>query len=335
MMFDRRAALSLLGGAASFSIHPAFAQAMAADPGPTDPAKLNAPPVVDRARLTRIANGVHLIADPRINLVPNIGIVEGSDAVLVIDTGLGPANGRTVLEAARAIAGDRRLILTLTHFHPEHGYGAQAFSGQAEIVYGEAQAAELKRKGEAYLAMFRTFGPAVAAALEGTAIVEPDRTFARETVLDLGGRKAVLREMPAHTAGDQVVILPGERIVFCGDLVETRFFPIFPDDDAKGSRWIDVLSAMEGIDAARYVPGHGETGGREIVAAVRTYLERVRLEVKRRIGGGADEDLVDREVRPIIKAAYPRWDNDMWISFAIRVFHAEATGRPLKLPAFN
>ena len=75
----------------------------------------------------------HVVPDRRVNLVPNVGIVLGDDAVLVVDTGMGPANGRLSLEAARRLGGDRRLFLTLTHFHPEHGFGAQSFADEATM----------------------------------------------------------------------------------------------------------------------------------------------------------------------------------------------------------
>jgi glyoxylase-like metal-dependent hydrolase (beta-lactamase superfamily II) len=135
------------------------------------------PPNVDASALSEIAKGVFVISDRRVPLVPNIGIVLGDDSALVIDTGMGPANGAKVLEIAKDLAGSRPLTLTLTHFHPEHGFGAQAFKGAAKIIYNEAQRDELRRKGEAFLGMFRTFGPAVAAALEGTTIVEPDDVY--------------------------------------------------------------------------------------------------------------------------------------------------------------
>ena len=89
-----------------------------------------------------------------------------------------PAWGRRTAQGAGGSAphaGERRkLILTLTHFHPEHGFGAQAFKGDAQIIYNRAQRDELQAKGEAYLGMFRRFGPNVAAALEGTELVMPD-----------------------------------------------------------------------------------------------------------------------------------------------------------------
>src|SRR5262245_25069913 len=135
------------------------------------------PPNVDPTALIEIAPGVHVIGDRRVPLVPNIGIVLGDEAVLVIDTGMGPQNGRKVLDLARQLARGKRLTLTLTHFHPEHGFGAQVFKDQATILYNRAQRDELAAKGAAYLGMFRSFGPGVAAALEGTELVTPDEVY--------------------------------------------------------------------------------------------------------------------------------------------------------------
>ena len=134
------------------------------------------------------------------------------------------------MAAGKRVAGGRPLILTLTHFHPEHGFGSQAFKGVARIHYNRAQLDELRAKGEAYLGMFKTFGPGVAAALEGTVLVEPDDVYDEaSTMIDLGGRRVELRTSGlAHTAGDQVVWLPEERILFTGDLAEERIIPIFP-----------------------------------------------------------------------------------------------------------
>ena len=195
-------------------------------------------PVVDPTAIKEIATGVFVICDRRVPLVPNIGIILGSHTALVVDTGMGPANGKRVLEAAKRIAGQRPLVLTLTHFHPEHGFGAQVFKGAAKIHYNRSQRDELQAKGEGYLGMFRTFGPHVAAALEGAELVQPDEVYeGTASSIDLGGRTVELRTWGlAHTAGDQVVWLPQERILFTGDLAEERMFPIFPwfpPDDAK------------------------------------------------------------------------------------------------------
>jgi hypothetical protein len=58
----------------------------------TDP-----PPLVDARFPCEIAEDVWVIPDRRIFLVPNIGIVVGKEAALVIDCGLGPVCGQDVV----------------------------------------------------------------------------------------------------------------------------------------------------------------------------------------------------------------------------------------------
>ena len=143
--------LSLWGGLRARAAETAAASPPAAAQPPV--------PIVDARFPCRIADGVWLIPDKRTFLVPNIGIVEGSKAVLVIDCGLNAECGRNVLDAARAIAGKRELILTVTHAHPEHTFGTQAFKGQARIYYNKLQRDYLARVGETLLAGFRPFFP--------------------------------------------------------------------------------------------------------------------------------------------------------------------------------
>jgi glyoxylase-like metal-dependent hydrolase (beta-lactamase superfamily II) len=294
-----------------------------------DPSQRSAPPLpnIDAAAIKEIASDVFVISDRRIPLVPNIGIIRGSDSVLVVDTGMGPGNGKRALDAARRFAGSRRLILTITHFHPEHGFGAQAFKGSARITYNSAQRDELRAKGQAYLDMFLGFGPSVAQALVGTEIIMPDDVYdGASTELDLGGRKVELRTFGlAHTRGDQIVWLPAEKILFTGDLAEERIFPIFPwfppnDADLDAARWAKTLSELEGWKPKIVVPGHGNVGGVEILTAVRNYMldlgRRVAVERK----AGKDADAIVAELAPKIRAEHPDWDSPEWIDFAIRYY---------------
>lgn len=289
------------------------------------------PPVpdVDPSGLIEIGDGVFVIPDRRVPLVPNIGIILGTDAALVVDCGMGPKNGERVLQAAQGVAGDRRLILTLTHFHPEHGFGAQAFKGKAEISYNRAQADELAAKGLGYLEMFRGFGPTIAAALEGTELVQPDQTWDSErTTLDLGGRTVVLRSWgKAHTLADQVVWLPDDGILFTGDLAENRIFPIFPwfppgDADIDAARWREALTDMSGMAPHIVVPGHGEMGDAGILMAVGTYLDRIEARVDDLISEGMDTDAMVGAITDEMVASHPDWDAPEWIGFAVR-YHAD------------
>jgi len=285
------------------------------------------PPIVDVSFMREIASGVYVIPDRRVPLDPNIGVVLGDDAALVIDTGMGPKNGAAVFEAAKRVAGGRRLILTITHFHPEHGFGAQAFKGKAHIFYNAAQRDELAAKGEAYLGMFRGFGAGVAAALEGTTLVMADETYAgSSTTLDLGGRSVELRTWGlAHTNGDQVVWLAAEKILFTGDLAEERIFPIFPwfppdDADLDGARWASILGEMESWRPKIVVPGHGDVGGAEVLITVRTYMLDLAKRVAERRKAGEPADQIVASLGPVIRAEHPDWSSPEWIDFAIRYY---------------
>lgn len=290
------------------------------------------PPDVDPSGLTEIADGVFVIPDRRVPLVPNVGVVLGEESALVVDTGMGPENGRRALEAARSVAGDRPLLLTLTHFHPEHGYGAQAFRGAATIVYNRAQLDELHAKGEAYLGMFRTFGPGVEGALEGVELVDPDETYEGSRTLDLGGRTVTLRETGlAHTRGDQVVTVDDEGVLFAGDLVEERCFPIFPyfppdDADVDGSAWIRVLADLERRAPRLVVPGHGAVGGVDVIAAQRRFMEDLRAAAHAAADEGRTADEAVAALETGFLERHPDWVQPEWVAFGIRCFHAERAG---------
>ena len=274
-----------------------------------------------------IADGVFVIPDRRTPLVPNVGVIVGDRAALVVDTGMGPRNGATVHDIARALASDRPLFLTLTHFHPEHGYGAQAFP-DATIVYNRAQQEEFRDKAEAYLHLFRGLGSEIAAQLEGVELVPPHVVYDGAVDLDLGGKQVQLRTWGlAHTRGDQIVFLPAEGVLFTGDLIETRSFPIFPffpphDTDVDGRRWINVLEETGRLAPTIVVPGHGEVGDASLLAATRNYLQLLQSETLRLAGEGQDAEAIIASLEPQMRARYPDWDGQEWIGTGVRSYLA-------------
>jgi len=262
-------------------------------------------PMVPEGATIQIAPRVHVIPDQRIEFVPNAGIVVGERAALVIETAMGAANGERVLREARRLAGERPLLLTTTHFHPEHAFGAQAFVGSATYICNRAQAEELAAKGREYVEMFSGFGPALEELLRDVELVAPQVVYGDEASVDLGGIVVELRHFgTAHTRGDQVAFVREGRILFAGDLVEERFLPIFPDEDADGPLWLGVLDELEALEPAVIVPGHGAVGDTALIGALREYLHAVR-------GGEEESELAER---------YAGWDNQMWIRSAIESF---------------
>jgi glyoxylase-like metal-dependent hydrolase (beta-lactamase superfamily II) len=286
-------------------------------------------PVVANAPV-EVADGVFVIPDGRVPLVPNVGIVLGSKAVLVVDAGMGPRNGEIVRRHAEELASGQPIFLTLTHFHPEHGFGAQAFANNATIVYNREQLEDLRAKGEAYLARFRSFGNAVAEQLEGVELVEPHLAYDGDAEIMLGGRSAQLRTFGlGHTRGDQVVFVPEQRVLFTGDLVESRCFAIFPwfppdETDVDGDRWIAVLEQLERLEPAVVVPGHGDVGDASVIVIAREYLEQLRSETRRLAADGMSEEGVVAELDRSMRELHPDWAQPEWIAFGARHFYASA-----------
>src|SRR5215469_14122145 len=119
-------------------------------------------PVVQITGVTEIARDLVVVPNRHVQLVPNVGVIGGTDSVLVVETGMGPRNAEKVMKFAADYANGRRLYLTTTHFHPEHAFGAQAFAGEATYLANRAQAEDLAKKGASYLEMFRGLGEPVA-----------------------------------------------------------------------------------------------------------------------------------------------------------------------------
>jgi glyoxylase-like metal-dependent hydrolase (beta-lactamase superfamily II) len=285
---------------------------------------LRPPRVADGSKLVEVADSVWILPDhERTPHVPNVGIVVGSRSALVVESGMGIENGRRVLAIARELAGDKPLFLTASHFHPEHGLGAQAFVGEATIILNRAQRDELFEKCRTYVDLFSTFTPAIAEALEGVDFVPPDIVYDDAASIDLGDRVVHLRQHgDGHTRGDQLAILPSERVVFAGDLVEESFFAILPDDDADGETWIRRLRELEAFEPEVVVPGHGAVGGPDLATAARESLETIRdRSIELRSAGQADDEVVTA-VKSEQIARYPDWGNQEWIAPAVRSFLA-------------
>jgi glyoxylase-like metal-dependent hydrolase (beta-lactamase superfamily II) len=107
-------------------------------------------------------------------------------------------------------------------------------------------------------------------AFDGLALRRPDQTFEGHRQFDVGGRAVEALEVgPAHTEGDAVVHVPHAGVVFCGDILFTGVTPIVWSGPV--TNWIAALDRCLGLDADRFVPGHGPLAGRADVLALRDY----------------------------------------------------------------
>ena len=274
------------------------------------------PPLVVTSGLKEIAENVWVIPDAdHTPLVPNVGIIVGSRATLVIDTGFGAANARAVLDLARRLGASRPIYLTHTHCHPEHGFGANVVAHEVTVVYNGTQWNELQDKGAALLRMFRERLPSLAPMLEGVEFVRPDIRYAGSLDLDLGGGRVVeFRELGgAHSRGDQAVVVRGSPVIlFTGDLVEEGYFGILGDNESHVLPWIDRLARLEQLTPDIVVPGHGHTGGPALIATYRAYFELAARRVDELRAAALSETAIVDRVGAELLGLHPDWQNRDW-----------------------
>ena len=280
------------------------------------------PPIVKAEGLRRISARVHIIPDNSVPMVPNVGYVVGDRAVLVIDTGLGPPNGAAVYEVAKKLAGTKPLYLVTTHVHPEHDLGAQSFPATTTLIRSTNQVKDIAEFGLQLAKVFASRSAIHAELLKDADFRKADVTFERDHDLDLGGVRAKLMAMgPNHTAGDTIVWIESERVLFSGDLA-MRAQPAFASPHSSLRQWLASLDRLEALKPAIVVPSHGPTGdGNAFISGYRAYLTEVRDRT-------AAEKRAGRSVEQATAAVTAAFDNrapdKARLAGAIKVAYAEA-----------
>src|SRR5580765_8559425 len=265
-------------------------------------------PLIRENAVSKVSEHVHVISDLNVGLVPNVGIIVGSRATLVVDTGLGPRNGETVLRVTNGVSTNRELYVVSTHFHPEHALGESAFPANARIVRAKAQQQDIDEFGLALAKTFASRSPLVADLLEKAQFRKADVLFDREHTLDLGGVRVRLLSLgPTHTRGDTIVWVEGDRILFAGDVVMNRTFVAFASPYSSVKTWLADFDQLDALKPAHIVPSHGPMGDAALIGEQRGVMKAVQtraLEMKRQ-GKSADETA--STVQSEFQAKYPDW----------------------------
>jgi glyoxylase-like metal-dependent hydrolase (beta-lactamase superfamily II) len=306
----RKAALPFALIAAFVGTH-----ALAQQPGTT------APPSLVREGVTeKLTSHVWAIPDGGAPLVPNVGIVVGKKAVLVIDTGMGTRNGETVLREVTKVGAGKPIYIVTTHVHPEHDMGAQAFPKDSKMIRSKDQIEDIAAgAGMNLVPVFAQRSALNVDLLEGAKHRDADIVFDHDYTLDLGGIKAKIYAMGTnHTHGDTVVLVDG--VLFSGD-VAMRPQPSFANPTAKISHWLDSLDRLEALKAKQLVPSHGPFGDISIITGYRAYLTRIRDRSAELKKSGKTQDETVQAITDEMSAQFP---DENRLAGAIRAGFSEA-----------
>jgi glyoxylase-like metal-dependent hydrolase (beta-lactamase superfamily II) len=242
---------------------------------------------------------------------PNIAIVVGSRATLVVDTGLGPKNGATIARVAAKLApNNTRLFLTTTHFHPEHAAGEPGFPANTILIRDAVQQQEMEKHGQEMIDMFSGRSAENKELLAGVALRPPDVTFSQEATVDLGGVTVRLLWFGgAHTKGDELIFVEPDRTLVSGDVVQNKIMPGIFGDGGTPATWLAVLDKVEALNAAHILPDHSAPGDGSLVGAERDLIAGIQTRALALKQQGVSVEDAGKQISAELKAQHPDWPN--------------------------
>lgn len=240
---------------------------------------------IERAalRVQQVRPGINVIAGAGGNVVA----WSGTDAVVLIDSGLAAQSNELFDTVARIAPGPLRFVVN-THGHADHTGGNEVAARKGAVLIGHES---LRERGGR--------DPAVPAGVGESGTLAPGArpviTTTEALALNLNGdRLDVFHVADAHTSSDVVVRWAQADVVALGDIYWNGQYP-FIDREAGGSL-AGVVAAVEAILARSttrtvIVPGHGAVSNRAELAAYRDMLVAVGRKVREAVeqGQGVDE----------------------------------------------
>jgi glyoxylase-like metal-dependent hydrolase (beta-lactamase superfamily II)/uncharacterized membrane protein YphA (DoxX/SURF4 family) len=286
------------------------------------PAQARSPMIKENAT-AKVSPHVYIIPDDSVSLVPNVGIIVGNTATMVIDTGLGPRNALTILREVAKVSKNTDLYLVTTHFHPEHAAGSAAFPPGAKFVVSRAQQKDLDELGLSTNASFASRSPIAAELLKDVQFRRPDVLFDHEHAIDLGGLRVRLLALGStHTRGDTIAFVEGERVLFAGDIVFNRAFLAF-SQYSSGQTWLAVLDQLGSLNPATIVPSHGPMGDGSLIGQQRDVLKGLQGRARELREQGKTADEAAQTLVSEFQMKYPNWTGPNRVGAAVRSFYAE------------
>ncbi|HSG54158.1 MAG TPA: MBL fold metallo-hydrolase [Paracoccaceae bacterium] len=239
----------------------------------------------------------------------NAGLVSSGGVTLLVDTLMSVPLTRDMLDAFAKVPGGATIDMVVNpHANPDHFFG-NGLVADAEIIATNKTREEMagfnpkmlaglrdnyQAMGESGEFLFETMGR----KFDFSGVDEltlPSRTFDDRLSLRVGDKTIDLIDLgPAHTDSDTIAWLPGERVVFTGDLLFNEGHPIMWAGPVEN--WIAACRFIEELDPAVVVPGHGPITDVAAIRNMRAYFEYVRDEARLRWEAGLDFEEAARDI---------------------------------------
>ena len=281
------------------------------------------PPMVKENATVKLGPHSYAIPDGNVVLVPNVGIVVGSKATLVVDTGMGPKNGAIVMREVAKVSKNRDIYLVTTHFHAEHVAGIAAFPKQTKYVISRVQQQDLDELGADLTQRFASGNAVIGDLLKDAPVRKADILFDREYKIDLGGVNVRLLALGStHTRGDTMVFVEQDKVLYAGDVVMPRV-PVAFSQTSSAKVWEDVLAQLTPLGATVVVPAHGDIGTGAMIAEQRAAFAGLRTRVRALKAQGTSVDDAVKMLTTEFEKEHPNWTATNRAGAIVRGMYAE------------
>ena len=188
---------------------------------------------------------------------PNSGVIIGDDSVMIIEAQATPRLAQKVIDCVRSVTDKPISHLVLTHYHAVRVLGASAFGADQVIMSDMARAMVVERGQEDWDSEFQRFPRLFEGHESIPSLTWPTTTFDNTTTVYLGNRRINLMHLGrAHTAGDIVIGVPDENVMFTGDIVE--YHSACYCGDGHFADWGNTLDAIHRFRPDAIAPGRGD-----------------------------------------------------------------------------
>ncbi|WP_054304358.1 MBL fold metallo-hydrolase [Gemmobacter sp. LW-1] len=197
---------------------------------------------------------------------PNTGVIIGDESVMIVEAQATPRLARKVIDCVRSVTDKPISHVVLTHYHAVRVLGASAY-GAREIIMSDVAAAMVEERGqEDWDSEFGRFPRLFQGHEEIPGLTRPTTTFSDSMTVWLGRRRVDIMKLGrAHTAGDAVIWVPDQEVMFTGDIVE--YHSACYCGDGHFTDWPETLANIAAFEPRAIAPGRGDAlVGEEMVA---------------------------------------------------------------------
>src|ERR1700732_4164872 len=201
---------------------------------------------------------IEVFTSPDDQFWANSVIIEGAREVMLVDAQLTKTNAERVLEEIRKTK-KRLSIIYITHEHADHFLGLEVFREAYPRVRIIANSAVADRINSVYQDKIDKWKKILGSG--ATSHVVAIEKFDGNFITFESSEIEVLKNIQGDTDENTMLWIPGQRILFAGDVVVNDMHVYTAETDTKArGKWLNSLNTVRELKPSVVIPGHSKVG---------------------------------------------------------------------------